>query len=126
VAITNSTNSNNWIQYFLTIAVIATAFITFDYNKKTYDQTEREMKIRLRPVLARLHSIGNKEVLGTVDLGFDGESYRFNQEKLSIHFINNGALPANSISYKYHIQVLRENEPCRDHIKITNSNFLIL
>jgi len=113
--ITNSTNSNNWIQIFLAGAVIATAFITFIYNRKTHNQTEREMKIRLRPVLARLHSMDKKSPKWDDKGWIEGESYRYNQKKLSIHFINNGALPATSISYSCHVE-LKDGDKSSDII----------
>ena len=126
-ALINSSNSNNWIQYFLTLAVIATAFITYWYSRKNHDQLEREMKIRLRPVLARLHSMDKKSPMYGNNGWVEGESYRYNSEKLSIHFINNGSLPATSISYKYYVEI-RQGDHVSDKIlqeNITLTNLSI-
>lgn len=55
--INNSDNSNLFLQYVLTLAVIATAFITFYYNRKTHEQTEKHLKFTKNELEHRLKAI---------------------------------------------------------------------
>ena len=63
-----------------------------------------------RPILARLYSIEKKEPKFSMGGWYEGSFYRFNKNKLSIHIINNGTLPAKSISCKYYVELRNEND----------------